>query len=484
MPLEKGFLQPKLENGLSKIKIWIGLFVGLLVSISLYAIQYMTRETLRFFSFTVDDILVLTDAEVNFYNLIFAFIAVIVGQSFCFLYWFDVPLNKFNLRAGRVRTIVNDQRLSWNFISWFFRVTSMYAFLFITPGLSDYYLMSFYPSYNYFFILIIIFLFLQTWNGLLLTFKKKAFKWMFLSVLVISVLSFGLSKINIIDYKSLNDSVTRKKIENKYHLRLPEVSFYEEGRGYEYISKIKISLVKSKKGENKTLLFLDNELCEWDEIPYKISSIKQKLPHGLENVIFAFLKIDEDVSMKEVNKVLKFLAFDSIQYLRFVVVPEKRDYPRGYYIKKARTTIPTTNRYYFYKFHYDKREQKVFSNEVKISLLKNRCRVNDSIVNQEDLSEFIKIRILQDSNYVIRLDYKTDIKFKNYFSTFSSVYSAINELRLNKSLELYGVTPGVLEEENRGDDLRSLKEAYPFAYEELVDTLKLYGTLESLSPLR
>ena len=61
-----------------KSRLIMGLFAGLFFAFCYYAFMYLTRETFRFASLTVDyDLWILTDNEVRFYNLIFAFISVI-----------------------------------------------------------------------------------------------------------------------------------------------------------------------------------------------------------------------------------------------------------------------------------------------------------------------------------------------------------------------------------------------------------------------
>ena len=66
-----------------KSRLIMGLFAGLFFAFCFYAFMYLTRESFRFASLTVDyDLWILTDNEVRFYNLIFAFISVIsLNQS-------------------------------------------------------------------------------------------------------------------------------------------------------------------------------------------------------------------------------------------------------------------------------------------------------------------------------------------------------------------------------------------------------------------
>lgn len=67
-----------------------------------------------------------------------------------------------------------------------------------------FYVFSLYPEYNYIFILIVIVLFSQTWNTISLSFKRKGQKWMLISGVLLSITAFGISRINLIDYKTIN----------------------------------------------------------------------------------------------------------------------------------------------------------------------------------------------------------------------------------------------------------------------------------------
>ena len=143
----------------------------------------------------------LVSGELYFYNLFFSFIAVIFGQSICLNFWINRPktfLTKLNYRKT---SILNDQGILNNsFINWFAKFATLFL-LFFSVMTKGYYVFSFYPDYNYFFILIIIVLYLQSWNTTRLTFKNRSIKWFLISALILSGLAFLISQINIIDYK-------------------------------------------------------------------------------------------------------------------------------------------------------------------------------------------------------------------------------------------------------------------------------------------
>ena len=124
-------IDPKIFK-IPRIKLITGILIGLFYSFAFYSFLYLIREVFRILSVTEDyDLWILTDKEVDFYNLFFAFISVIISQSVCFAFWFDRPRGFFEKRHYRTTTIVNDQRvLNWYFLSWFSKLAIVFGIMF------------------------------------------------------------------------------------------------------------------------------------------------------------------------------------------------------------------------------------------------------------------------------------------------------------------------------------------------------------------
>jgi len=219
------------------------------------------RESFRILSVTEKyDLWVLTDKEVNFYNLFFAFLSVIIGQSVCFVFWFDQPKKIFGIRNHRKTAIVNDQRfLNWYFLSWFIKLAVVFGLFFGFTFHGSWHVFSLYPDYNYVFILIIITLFLQTWNTIRSTYIRKSLKWLFVSIIFVSVLSFGLSKINLTNYNVINKSILSKNIHYRYKLDLPFSAIYERPEKLSLIEDINVVFSKDDKVSSKPIIVADNK---------------------------------------------------------------------------------------------------------------------------------------------------------------------------------------------------------------------------------
>ena len=102
--LKKGFLKNRIEIfELSKLKLFIGIILGLFYAFFFYFFLKLIREFFRFFAATLHDynLLVLSEQVTSFYNFFYAFIAVLFAQSVVMIYWFDRPrkyLSKYNYK--------------------------------------------------------------------------------------------------------------------------------------------------------------------------------------------------------------------------------------------------------------------------------------------------------------------------------------------------------------------------------------------------
>ncbi|MFK7813652.1 MAG: hypothetical protein AB8B59_14255 [Maribacter sp.] len=482
MPLVKGFLQSKLIRKIPTYKFVVGIVVGLLMAFVLYALQYMTREGLRWTSISETNLWFFNEAEMSFYNLIFAFIAVIVGQSFFLEYLFNTPKGNFRIRSGRLQTIVNDQRLfNWYFLTWFSKMATMYGFLFGTAGLGGFYLMSFYPDYRFLFVLLIIVLFIQPWNGLLLTFKKRAFKWMGVSVVIVSILSFGLSKIDIVDYKLLNDKIINNRLDVKYNLRIPTIHSYDGGDeerhfGYRFMHLPNISIAMPKDGNAANpLLFIGQTKINKSKFPIEVLEMKAKQSYELQNFMPTFLRIDKMVPMSFVREIKRDLYYLGLPNINYLVIPSDAKYNTRYYEGRRRTFLTQyildvySNDYTNYRENINIR-----TNKIDIFISKNGYRVGGTVIPPKELSHVLNEKLIENLDYVIVLNFEDDINFDIYFGLISSINEVIFSLRDEYALKEYEIDfKSILFDYDYKYDMKSermeIMDKYPMRYIEVWD---------------
>ncbi len=170
------------HNDLFKFPKWkfaLGISVALVTSFCWYAFFYVMREAIRTICYWPTfhpshyELLILTDKEVLFYNFIFALIASIFGLSACFQFWFHraKKYNESNISYLRQSSIFTDVTgLNAIFLHWFARAASIFAIL---GGMElTWCYFQLYPTFNFFWVLLILVLFLEMWK----TIRKVAFR--------------------------------------------------------------------------------------------------------------------------------------------------------------------------------------------------------------------------------------------------------------------------------------------------------------------
>lgn len=462
-------IEPKFFE-IPKFRLIAGILIGLFYSFAFYSFLYLTREVFRILSVTEDfDLWVLTDKEVNFYNLFFAFISVIISQSVCFTFWFDRPRKIFGKGHYKTTTIVNDQRvLNWYFLSWFSKLAIVYGIMFGLAFHGGFNVFSFYPDYNYIFILIIVVLFLQTWNSIRLAFKRKSLKWMLFSGVIISIVAFGLSRINLIDYKAINQSYLEKNIHHNYILELPETNSYE--RLYRRSLIEDIYMVKSKNPNKKEpLIIVENnkaDLNKLEEIIIHWQSMRSE--YDIPHMVYQ-LHIDKTIKMGFINQLKNELAKSGGTRIAYAVVPRNPEYDIWYYKDFSfQTRIPNWHSDWFNpKEIFD--DVIRFQNIIEINQsASGNCFINDEPVEKEKIKQTIKHLITNDSDYIIKFHVNDSVEFSDYFRVVSYSREVINELRNEYSKETYSEQFDWLDYEK----MEEVKGKYPLRIFELTTDFK------------
>ncbi len=451
------------------IRLIAGIIIGLLYSFSFYSFLYVTREFFRVLSVTGDDDLwILTDKEVYFYNLFFAFVAVIIAQSVCFSVWFDRPRKIFGKRHYKTTAIVNDQRvLNWVFLSWFAKLAIAFGIMFGHALHGWFYIFSFYPDYNYLFILIIVVLFLQTWNTIRLTFVRNSFKWMIYSGVVISCLAFGLSRVQLIDYKAINQKYLAKNIHHNYILNLPETNSSESSVRRSFIENIYV--VKSKnQHETEPLIIVDNKKTDLYALRDKILDWQSKRSEDDIPLMVYQLHIDKTIKTGFVNRIKIELAKSGGTRIAYAVVPGNPEFDIRFYKDLSfQTRIPN---WYSDKFNPKDIYNAINSYRNIINVKQSTsgmCFINDKPVENDQIKQILRHLITKDLDYIIRFHVNDSVDFSDYFRVVTYSREVIDALRNEYSATTYS------EQFDRLDNDKSLEvvRKYPIRMFELTTDL-------------
>ncbi len=196
------------ELTVSKFSLWGGFIVSLLLSFSVYLFFTSIRDLYRLFSLTEDfEYLKFTSEELQFYNLFYAFLGLIIGLHFFIKINLDKNKSYLDRRIQftRKKAIANQNTLIWYFMLVFSKLAFLYGgFIMGGFGLENNYnsnlflYLNFYNEYKLIFILIILVLLSQSLMTPMIPFKTKI-----KIVLLLVLFAFLFSQFNLIDIEAL-----------------------------------------------------------------------------------------------------------------------------------------------------------------------------------------------------------------------------------------------------------------------------------------
>ncbi len=425
---------------ISRTRLFVGLILGISYAFIFYSFLYLIREILRMFSVTkIYDLWILSDNEVNFCNLFFAFISVIIAQSMCFTFWIERPKRIFDKFNYKKTTIINDQRvLNYSFLSWFSRISFVIAimFLFTYPG--GYYIFKLYPDSNYIFILIIIVLFFQTWNAISLTFKRKSFKWLLVSMIIVSILSFGLSKINLIDYKAINKIILKKNVFNNYTLHLPESNTYKFPTKLSLIETIYIAEAKNGTFNSGPIIIADNKVIELYDLHKKIHEWQLGRNKYDVKKMLIILYMHKTTKMSFVNKLKNELSKAGVSKIGYAVIPIHREFDeRVYQSSLLKMNLPNPN---FKLFNSEVVFKKFIKSKNTIEIkqeIAGYCIINNTKVESSKLKLKLKKLINKRRETFIVLYINDNQNVSEYLNIYVSIKEAFREVKNEYALKTY-----------------------------------------------
>ena len=427
-----------LRSRLSTFKLVSGVVVALLMAFVFYFFSCAMLEAFRMMTITPDyDMWVLGDKERSFYQLFFAFVSAILAQSFCLVYWFDGPRRIFERRHRSAVQIVNGQRnLNWYFLSWFAKIVLIWFCVLNFPG--AFYAFSLYPDYKHLFILIIIVLFLHPWVAMRLAFKRKTLKWMALSGVLMTVLAFGMSRINVVDYKSLEIVFLSRNVPYVYGLELPEAEVLEK---VEHASlSHNVYLVQSKdETESNSVIVIDGKTVDLKALSESMEEWRSYHSEMDIPLLTCCLYIDKKVQMKDVDEVLQTLADTRFYRIRYAVVPRHHELDVRYYYFLSFPTMRMPVRIYGDSIYQQWVEGvgEIPNQIIVTSLGAEAYNVNGTLVEGTECKSIFKDLIQQDLDYIIRFKVDDEMLYGDYINVMASAMEALNDLKEEYALERY-----------------------------------------------
>jgi hypothetical protein len=418
-------------KSISKKRIVLSILLGLISAIVLYSFYYVLRETDRMLFLDFEGRpTIISESDRYLYNLFFASISVILGNSVAISYLFSRPQHVFSRRNNKRTRILNDQAfLGPNFIYWFTKVWFLFG-IFTSQFMGS----EFIPNFMLPTILVVIVLYLDSWKSLILVIKKQRWKIQLVHLFTLVILILVLSKINITDYKSYDENMLALNPTVDVPSSLYQIDdhpkYYYEDLVFKmnFLSKSEIGLFNS-----------ENEQIQLYELYSYINKWEEYVPEELQSKMSPKLRANKNIPIKYIKQFeLKLLEFSHINII--YEVANKDETTSGFYnrqlkhrispslqdeialISEGPPRIPILGFYKDYKFQDTLRLH--VSNKIEIENhevpLKMLPRALKNYINKSTIIEYV---------------YDDSTTYQDYINVFSVHKTAVWELRVTENYD-------------------------------------------------
>lgn len=457
-------------KSISKRRIISAILLGITSALIIYSFFYVLRETFRLLTGSLDNIPnIISEENRGYYNLFFAFLSVVFGNSIAFNFVFSRPqeiTHRFNSKRKR---LLNDNIfLSFNFSYWFAKIGLSFGVF--AMCCMEY---EFLPYFKELSFLLILVLYLESLKSFSFFLKNKnRLIFILLHVMFLSILSFGISKINVVNYKGLDNAM----LENNPMIDLPNSSYYDR-IDYKRYNIIKIKLVEDSLGIPH--IYSDNIKYRFSDLPAFIKNEKSYMRE--ENIPFLTINVEADKKLNVYNlkKLEQILINMDVRCISYTVDtkepmftsykdPMFTSYERHGIRKYLNETILKINDSSslfppppFFNNDLINSNKPVIKDSIIISI-GTGVSWNNNLIKNVDLVE--KFRISQNKHTMFIYEFEKEATYQNYITVLSSHFNALNQLR-KESETIYRENDFFYSEEYK-EEQKKLKEEFPIIIRE------------------
>lgn len=422
-------------------RFYIGIFLGILTSVTMYLFLTASREVLRvmFSQSEYFDLWVVSNKETWFYNLIFAFISSNLGQGICFKTWFEAP-NRFfsNYYFNFKRKVIYNESMFFNvnFLNIFAKLSVVYAIWFGENYCYLNYNIS--SKFNFVWIILVVVMHLEQWKTIRKVYRKNSLKPFIVFTSSIIVISFLLSFINPIDFKSFNSKYLSKSVDYNYQLDKP-VSKY--GRiGMKVYLNTDMFFVYPKSAVNYDTV----PLIVFESKEYTINDLPQIINESFSYIDFYYdsedflvhIHCDKLTKMKYIKQLKESLAKLGVKRISLAVTPENHIYPsRVYRYHGLESYLPDYS-------YFKENQSNEFATEkqeasLKIEIISDEIvKVNDSFIQIDNSQAYLKQLYNSKSFQELQLYCHNEVKYGTYIKVRDNLNEMIVYLKKLKQQEL------------------------------------------------
>ncbi|WP_223034810.1 hypothetical protein [Hanstruepera marina] len=450
-------------KSIPKGRLIIAVIIGIASALTIYSFFYVLREVFRVMATSLDnEPNILSEENREYYNLFFASLSVVFGNSIAFNFVFSRPqkvTHRFNSKRKR---LLNDNIfLSFNFSYWFAKIGLSFGVF--SMCCMEYEFLPYFKEVSFLLILVLYLESLKSFNFLLKNITRL--KFIGLHVIFLLFISLGLGKINIVNYKGLDKAM----LKNNPIMELPYSSYYSEQKNFRFNS-VTIKLDEDSLG---ILHFYSNKKkYTFDDIPDFITRERSNIRE--EMIPFFTISIEANKSLnihnlKRLEQILLNIDQRLISYKvstdealenRFEEKEISKRLNKGFLkISDAKSLLPPS---FFDSDSLDATKSRL-RDSVLISVGK-QIYWNNKFVNKDDLIKEFKTHQSKETIFIYQFEDKAT--YQNYITVLSSHFNAINQLR--KANQTIFKKYEYENPEGYSDEQRRLKDKFPIIILEVV----------------
>ena len=428
--MKKAFLHHQLHDlGITKKRLFTGMFIFLSFSLVFYfLIQYFQLVAIALFGKIYQMPWGVSLKEARAINLFMAALAVVFGLSEALRYIFHLPRKTILKKNIRLHAIEADQRyLHYGFLSFFTRM-SLFIVTFLGIGGYSYGLLQFgfYNDFRVLFYLIPLVLYLNSWINIVRIFKKKAIRWMGITLLVSLGLGYTLHTIGMKRTAEFREhSFTFNPILNA-GIVTPR-SFSSER---ESLRRLVISEPVIVKRTDSLELFIGSNPISRESLPHYLRSRSGVFPDFDTPFIKLKVAVDGRLKMADYYRFKELVSLKGFSFLALVVRSKN----------SRRESWQEMNNYVFDRLSPTFGE---FPPPMDVSMLDqtngesciidvhtqhNGMRINAEDIPKEEMIEHFKKFIQQNPDCLFRLHTAPELTVQDYVWVRSALNAAREEL--------------------------------------------------------
>ncbi|WP_299111808.1 hypothetical protein [uncultured Winogradskyella sp.] len=416
-------------KSISRKKIVLSILLGLVSAIIFYCFFYVVRESDRMMSLDFENRpFIMPESSRYLYNLFFAAISMIVGNSIAISFLVSRPQNVFLKRNIKRSRIINDQVfLGPNFIYLFTKIWFLFgafAWGFMGSEFLDYY---FLPS-----ILIVIVLYLESWKTLITVIKKNRWKIQGIHLIAFVFLTFILSRINVIDYKLLDASI----LSSNPTIDVPS-SFYPNDNYHRYYYYDNLVIKMDFVDKNQVGLFNEeNEQIEWQDLYRVILDFKESSYNPVGT--WVRLRANKNIPIKYIKE-FELILLEMNQWRIIYEVANNDESTASYFNDQLEKHISPSLLEAFPRtgkpprvLGWDLFKDQKFEDTLSV-YISEKVQINNLETPLYILSEKLKSHINRSS--IIEYIYGENVTFQEYINVLSAHKMATWEIRTTENFD-------------------------------------------------